>query len=61
MLKLYELLRLPFFEHDFDNVNYEGGGEFDHWLWKDLEGPAAQAEGMSSHSRRVAYPTLRSP
>jgi sulfotransferase len=32
MLKLYELLRLPFFEHDFENVNYEGGGEFDHWL-----------------------------
>ena len=32
MLKIYELLCLPFFEHDFDNVSYDGGGEFDHWL-----------------------------
>jgi len=29
---LYELLRLPPFDHDFENVSYEGGGEFDFWL-----------------------------
>ena len=27
--RLYELLNLPPFEHDFDNVSYEEGGEFD--------------------------------
>jgi len=32
MSRLYELLRLAPFQHDFDNVAYEGGGEFDHWL-----------------------------
>jgi len=30
--RLYELLGLQPFKHDFDNVSYEGGGEFDHWL-----------------------------
>jgi sulfotransferase len=30
--RLYELLDLPPFKHDFENVSYEGGGEFDHWL-----------------------------
>ena len=32
MRKIYEFLSLPYFKHDFDNVSYEGGGEFDHWL-----------------------------
>lgn len=32
MSRLYELLGLPPFKHDFENVSYEGGGEFDHWL-----------------------------
>jgi sulfotransferase len=27
--RLYEQLKLPRFEHDFDNVSYEEGGEFD--------------------------------
>jgi sulfotransferase len=30
--RLYELLNLPPFKHDFENVSYEGGGEFDLWL-----------------------------
>jgi sulfotransferase len=30
--RLYELLGLPPFQHDFENVSYEGGGEFDVWL-----------------------------
>jgi sulfotransferase len=30
--RLYELLSLPPFEHDFNNVSYEGGGEFDQML-----------------------------
>ena len=30
--RLYEILDLQAFTHDFDNVSYEGGGEFDHWL-----------------------------
>jgi sulfotransferase len=30
--RLYELLGLAPFEHDFENVSYEGGGEFDHRL-----------------------------
>ena len=30
--KLYDLLNLPFYAHDFENVTYDGGGEFDHWL-----------------------------
>lgn len=30
--RLYEILDLQAFKHDFDNVSYEGGGEFDHWL-----------------------------
>jgi sulfotransferase len=29
MHRLYELLQLPSFEHDFENVSYEEGGEFD--------------------------------
>ena len=32
MSRLYELLSLPPFGHDFENVSYEGGGEFDHRL-----------------------------
>jgi sulfotransferase len=32
MSRLYELLNLPPFEHDFENVSYEGGGEFDNLL-----------------------------
>ena len=32
MTRLYELLNLPPFKHDFENVSYEGGGEFDLWL-----------------------------
>jgi sulfotransferase len=30
--RLYELLGLPPFEHDFENVSYTDGGEFDSWL-----------------------------
>jgi sulfotransferase len=30
--RLYELLGLPPFQHDFENVTYEGAGEFDLWL-----------------------------
>jgi sulfotransferase len=30
--RLYELLKLAPFKHDFENVSYEGGGEFDLWL-----------------------------
>lgn len=29
---LYNLLDLPLYEHDFENVVYEGAGEFDAWL-----------------------------
>jgi sulfotransferase len=32
MRRIYEFLNLQYFKHDFDNVSYEGGGEFDHWL-----------------------------
>jgi sulfotransferase len=32
MERLYKLLDLPPFDHDFDNVTYEGGGEFDQQL-----------------------------
>jgi sulfotransferase len=32
MARLYELLGFSPFEHDFENVSYEGGGEFDVWL-----------------------------
>jgi sulfotransferase len=32
MRRAYEFLKLPYFAHDFDNVTYEEGGEFDHWL-----------------------------
>jgi sulfotransferase len=32
MTHLYELLGLPPFKHDFDNVSYKDGGEFDLWL-----------------------------
>ena len=30
--RLYELLGFTPFEHDFEKVSYEGGGEFDVWL-----------------------------
>jgi sulfotransferase len=55
MLHLYELLRLPPFEHDFENVSYEGGGEFDHWLG--VPGLHSLYQKVEFSQRRTILPT----
>ncbi len=44
--RLYEFLEVPRFTHDFDNVTYDGGDEFDHWLG---------VPGLHTISRKVEF------